>query len=124
MISFASVHRHGNHHMVKFLVQRLCTINLLSHFGSPLSVAVTRQDEDTVDLLLSVGADITMTNRFAPTPLMSAIQSRMVSVVHKILARGEDNVNAMGHHTRDACKVKHWVSYLHVAVMEGDAAGE
>lgn len=48
----------------------------------------------------------------------------MVSVVEKILEKGVYDVNLMGQHTKDMCKVQHRVSLLHVAVMEGDKIGE
>ncbi|KAI0211886.1 hypothetical protein LSAT2_003253 [Lamellibrachia satsuma] len=112
--------KHGNYHMAEFLTQQKCALNLLSLFGTPLNVSVARQDGRFVDLLLDAGADVAVANRFAPTPLVTAIQGRMVSVVEKILEKGVYDVNLMGQHTKDMCKVQHRVSLLHVAVMEGD----
>jgi len=110
--------------MAQYLIKRGCSLDLLSRFGTALNVAVTLQSQALVDLLLLAGAEVSVAGRFAPTPLVAAIQGGMVSVVERILDKGAYDVNSMGLHTGDACKVQHRVSVLHVAVMEGDKLGE
>ena len=67
------------------------TANKPNRYGvTPLSVACTRGDAETVDALLAAGADANLAIPGEETPLMTAARTGRVGVVNALLARGAE----------------------------------
>lgn len=89
----------GQTKLVDFLIRQSIDINEIDEFGNtPLLIAVKRRYPDVVEKLMSLKADVTITNRFGETPLTEApgmfitsnsiLEAQYLKIVKKMIKNG------------------------------------
>lgn len=78
----------GSAEITEMLLARGADVNAVSSGGTPLSAAIAHNDEKTLDLLISKGANVNVQWGGRQTPLSSAVACRNMAITKRLVAAG------------------------------------